>query len=231
MTNTLPEKIIEEIKKQGIKPRPKWQVLLKRWVLWSIAAFSTVLGGIALAIIIFTFIDRDTSVRVYLKKSAVEDILRIIPYFWFVTLAVLTVVAQYAVRHTKFGYRYATVKIVSGVLLGSIVLGITLNTMDVGESVQGFLVDTVPSYDALVYTSKDAWVQPEKGLLGGTVTTIISSEEFELIDFHKKRWRVNTSEVQGNDDSVVRQGAVIKIIGTQKDTSLFRAGQVFPWGR
>ncbi len=230
MNNTLPEKIIEEIKKQGIEPRPRWQFLLKRSVLWSLAVFSTVLGGIAIAIIIFTFIDHDASVRVYLKESVVDDILLSIPYFWLATLAVLTGVTKYAVRHTKFGYRYATARIIATVLIGSTLFGIALNTMDVGESVQDFLVETVPSYDALTYTSKDAWVQPENGLLGGTVTAIISSEEFYLTDFHKKSWRVNTSETQGNNDSIIRQGAIVKIIGTQKDNSTFRAGQIFPWG-
>lgn len=230
MNNTLPEKIIEEIKKQGIEPRPRWQFLLKRSVLWSLAVFSTVLGGIAIAIIIFTFIDHDASVRVYLKESTVDDILLSIPYFWLATLAILTGVTKYAVRHTKFGYRYATTRIVAVVLVCSVLFGILLNTMDVGESVQDFLVETIPSYDALTYTSKDAWVQPEKGLLGGTVTAIISSEEFDLTDFHKKTWRVNTSEIQGNNDSVIRQGAIVKIIGTQKDNSTFRAGQIFSWG-
>ncbi|MHB8842308.1 MAG: hypothetical protein ACYC56_11095 [Candidatus Aquicultor sp.] len=229
MNKTLPEKVIEEIKKQGIEPRPRWQFLLKRWVLWSLAIFSTILGGIAIAIIIFTFIDHEASVRVYLKQSAVEDILSAIPYFWFATLVILTGVTKYAVRNTKFGYRYAMARIVAAVLIGSIFFGITFNTIGVGESVQDFLVETVPSYDVLTYTSKDAWSQPEKGLLGGTVTTIISSEEFELVDFHKKSWRVNTSEIQGNDDLIIRQGAIIKIIGTQKDSLLFRAGQVFPW--
>ena len=116
------------------------------------------------------------------------------------------------------------------VLVCSVLFGVLLNTMDVGEGIQDFLVETVPSYDALTYTSRDAWSQPEKGLLGGTVTTIISPEEFELLDFHKKSWHVNTSELQSRDDQVIRQGVLIKIIGTQQNDSLFRAGQIFSWG-
>lgn len=229
MNNTLPEKIIEEIKKQGIEPRPRWQFLLKRSVLWSLAVFSIVLGGIAIAIIIFTFIDHDASVRVYLQGSAVEDILLAIPYFWLVTLAVLTGVAKYAVRHTKFGYRYATTRIMAAVLIGGTVLGITLNVMDVAGSIQDFLVETVPAYDVLMYTSKDAWSRPEKGALGGTVTNIGNSEYFELLDFHKKTWRIDTRELQDHMNISVKQGMVIKIIGTQEDSSTFRAGQIFPW--
>lgn len=230
MNNTLPEKIIEEIKKQGIEPRPRWQFLLKRSVLWSLAIFSTVLGGIAIAIIIFTFIDHDAGVRVYLKESAVDDILLSIPYFWLATLAILTGVTKYAVRHTKFGYRYATARIIAAVLIGSTLFGIALNAIDIGERVQDFLVETVPAYDALTYTSKDSWSQPEKGLLGGTVTGVVSSEYFELIDFHRKTWRIDMSELQDHNDVTIKQGVVVKIIGTKKDSSTFSAGQIFPWG-
>lgn len=229
MNNILSEKIIEEIKRQGIKPRPRWQFLLKRWVLWSLAVFSAVLGSIAIAIIIFTFIDHDASVRVYLQGSAVADILLAIPYFWLITLAVLTGVAKYAVRHTQFGYRYATTRIITAVLIGSTVLGITLNVMDVTGSIQDFLIETVPAYDALIYTSKDAWSRPEKGALGGTVINIGNSDYFELLDFHKKTWRIDMSELQDHIDINIKPGMILKIIGTQKDNSTFRAGQIFPW--
>jgi hypothetical protein len=229
MNNTTPEKIMEEIKKQGIEPRPRWQFLLKRWVLWLLAIFSTVVGGIAIAIIIFTFIDHDASVRVYLKESTVDDILLTIPYFWLGALAVLTGVTKYAVRHTKFGYRYATIRIIGVVLVGSMLLGIVLNAVDLGERVQDFLVETVPAYDALTYTSKDSWSQPEKGLLGGTITGV-SSEYIDLMDFHKKTWQIDTSELQDKNDTTIKQGMVVKIIGTKKDNSTFRAGQIFPWG-
>jgi hypothetical protein len=229
MNNTSPEKIIEEIKKQGIESRPRWQFLLKRWTLWSMAILSIIVGSIAVAVIIFTFIDYDTSVRTYLQKSAVENILLSIPYFWLVTLVILVGITKYAVRHTKFGYRYATTRIVMTVLVGSMLLGIGLNFLDVGESVQNFLVDTFPAYDSLVYTSKDAWSQPDKGLLGGTVIMIVNSDEFTIMDFHKKTWQIDTSELQGKSDIDIKQGIIVKIIGTKKDNSTFQAGQIFLW--
>jgi len=229
MSDRLPEKIIEEIKKQGIESRPRWQFLLKRWVLWLVAIFSTIVGGIAIAIIIFTFIDHDASARVYLKESAVDDILLTIPYFWLVNLALLIIIAKYVVRHTKFGYRYATARIVGAVLIGSALFGIALNAMDVGERAQDFLVEAVPYYDTLTYTSKDAWSHHEKGLLGGAVTAVASSEEFELIDFRKKIWQVDTSGMEDKEDLIIRQGVKIKIIGTQKDGFLFYAERIFYW--
>ncbi len=229
MDKDISKGVIREMKKRDLTPRPRWQFLLKRWVFWLLAIISTILGGLAIAIIILVFIDHDVSARVYLEQSAFEDILLTIPYLWLMALAVLIGVTKYAVRHTKFGYRYTTARIVGAVLVGSMLLGIVLNAMDIGGRVQDFLVETAPYYNELTHTSKDAWSHPEKGLLGGTITTVVSSEEFELIDFRKKSWRVDTSEVEDMDDSIIQQGAMVKIVGTKKDSSLFRARQIFLW--
>jgi hypothetical protein len=228
MTNELSDKIVEEIQSRKIAPRPRWRFLLKRWVLWSLAIGATVLGGIAIAVITFIFFDHDAQAHRYLEQSELEDILLTIPYVWLVTLAALIAVTKYAVRHTTFGYRYTTTRIVGAVLAGSIVLGLTLNTMDIGQRVHDYLAGHVPYYGALISTSKDAWSHPEKGLLGGTITAIVSSEEFELADFHANIWRVDSWDIE-DEDNIIRKGATIKIVGTQQDSFRFQAKEIFPW--
>ncbi len=147
MDNNLSEKIVAEIKEHNIKPKPKWQFLLKRWVLWLFAVLSIILGGIAVSIIIFLFLDHDATTMVSLDQGMIEGILLSIPYFWLVTLVVLIGICKYAVVHTKFGYRHATVKIIGAVLVLSILLGIALHSFDVGEQMQHFLNETIPYYD------------------------------------------------------------------------------------
>lgn len=229
MTNQLPDKIVGEIQRRNIKPRPRWQFLLKRWVLWSLAAGSMVIGGIAVAVILFIFFDHDPQARIFLEQSEFEDILLAIPYFWLAALAALIVVTKYAVRHTTFGYRYPAARIMGVVLAGSILLGAALNELDIGEHVQNFLSENVPYYGALTSTSKDAWSHPEKGLLGGTITAVISADEFELADFKKKNWRVVLNDVEGGDDLIIRKGALVKIVGTKQEGLFFRAKEIFPW--
>lgn len=229
MNNTLPEKIIEEIKKQGIERRPMWRFLLKHSVFWSLAIFSIILGGIAVAVIIFIFIDHDASVRVYLHESIFEDLLQTIPYLWVTTLLTLIGISKYGVRHTKFGYRYTTARIIGVVVASSLILGITLSTLEIGERVQDFLVERLPYYNELTSTSKDAWSHPEKGLLGGTVTAITSSEELKLTDFHEKIWLVDIGKIDTVNNALMRPGIMIKMIGTKEADAEFRAVQVFPW--
>ena len=229
MNNMLPEKIIEEIKNRGIAPRPRWHFLLKRSVLWSLVGIATILGGIAVAIIIFIFIDNDAGARAYLNESIFMDLLETIPYLWFGTLFLIIGITQYAVRHTKFGYRYTMIQIVGLVIMSSVLLGVALNALEVGERVQDFLAERVPYYDELVSTSKDVWSRPEKGLLGGTVTSIISSDEFKLTDFHNKDWLIDKGQIDATDSAIIQLGAKIKLIGTIEDNSTFRAVRVFPW--
>ncbi len=50
--NKLPQHIIEEIEKRRLAPRPRFHFLLKRGVFWTLAFLASVLGGIALTIII-----------------------------------------------------------------------------------------------------------------------------------------------------------------------------------
>lgn len=229
MNNVLPERIIEEIKNRGIVPRPRWHFLLKRSVLWSFVALATLLGGIAVAVIIFIFIDHDTNARAYLNESIFVDLLETIPYLWFATLLMLIGITQYVIRHTKTGYRYTTARIIGVVVVSSVVLGIVLNVLEVGERVQDFLVERAPYYDKMTNTSKDAWSHPERGLLGGTVTGVVSSDEFTLTDFHSKDWFIDRGQIETADDKIIQLGSKVKLIGTIEDNSTFRAVRVSPW--
>ena len=229
MNNMLPEKIIEEIKNRGIVPRPRWHFLLKRSVLWSLVAIATIFGGIAVAVIIFIFIDHDANARAYLDESIFVDLLETIPYLWFGALFLLIGITQYVIRHTKSGYRYTTARIVGVVVVSSVVLGIVLSALEVGERVQDFLVERAPYYDKITNTSKDSWSHPEKGLLGGMITEVVSSDEFKLTDFHDKDWFIDRSQIEDADVAIIQLGSTIKMIGTQEDTTTFRAVQVLPW--
>ncbi len=229
MKDPLPEKIIKEIEDHNLVPKPRWQFLLKRTTLWSFAGFATILGGVAVSIIIFVFVDHDFVAHTYLNQSVFEDVLLTIPYVWFLALVILVVIAQYSFRHIKFVYHHATLLIVGLVLAGNILIGLVLNTIDAGEHIDNFLDRTVPYYSQLVYTSKDVWSHPEKGLLGGTVINAIKKQEFEMMDFHKVIWRIDINALQNDDIFLINPGVKIKIIGVKENNSLFKAQHIFLW--
>lgn len=229
MNNNLPEKIIEQIKNQGIEPRPRWHFLLKKWVLWLLAIIATLSGGVAVSVIIFVFIDYDASARIYLQESIFEDLLRTVPYIWIITLVLLISITQYAVRQTKFGYRYHTVRVAAVVVVASTILGLLLSVLEVGERVQDFLANQVPYYDQLSSSSKDDWSLPEKGLLGGTVTALSGDEDLMLTDFQGKEWLIDRGNLDSSYNSILVPGSIVKMVGTQEAATEFRAIKAFPW--
>jgi hypothetical protein len=115
-------------------------------------------------------------------------------------------------------------------LLISIVLGVLINTFDVGERIQGYLIEKVPFYDALVYTTEDKWSQPEKGLLGGVVTGIDQKQGLvELKDFKGKSWLVYMNSLDKDSEEVFEMNAKIRIKGHMGTKNQFIAEETFPW--
>ena len=230
MKDTLPEDIMKAIDERGITPRPRWHFLLKGSVFWSMATATVVLGSMAIDVIIFVVFDHDTEARAYLNQSLVEDILLTIPYIWLASFGLLIVLTRLIVRHMKQGYRYGITQVVCVSLAASMALGIAMNALDVGESVNEFLNESIPYYNSLVYTSKNEWSQPTRGLLGGTVLSDATSSEIRIQDFHHAEWRVDISGVEQSDGFVQpKQGDVIKMVGKDTGNNTFQTEQLFPW--
>lgn len=222
--------IENKIVEREIVPIPRWHFLLKRRVFWLIASASVLLGGIAVAIITFVFFDHDFEARNYINQSLVDDILLTIPYIWLVILSLLVFITRISFRHTKNGYRHGIFKVVGITLVLSILLGLILNAFDLGGTINEYFNETIPYYDSLVYTSKDAWSQPEKGLLGGVVISIVDNDNIVLNDFKHNEWKINLTERQTGDASTNLQiGDVIKIVGKDVGGGVFQAEQVFVW--
>ena len=232
MNDHLSDTIIQTLEKRGISPRPRWHFLLKRRVLWFVSCLSVLLGGIAISVIIFVFFDHDTDARVYLHENLAQDLLLSIPYVWLVSLAILVALTRLAVLHTEHGYRYGVSRVITLTLLASVALGLLFDAFDVGQNVDEFLNETIPYYDSIVYTSRDAWSQPEKGLLGGTLLSTLSSSEIHIRDFRNREWRVDVSKIeQGDLPPQLVIGQIIKIVGDDMGQGTFRANQLFMWAK
>ncbi len=141
--DNLSQEIIHKIEARNIQPKPRWQFLLKRSVFWFFAIISVAVGGLAVSVIIATFIDYDPSAR---TVPLVEDILQTIPFIWVMVFGLFIALAYYGIRHTKTGYRYSLLKIFSMVILASILLGIFLNALDASQNIQDYFSSGILHY-------------------------------------------------------------------------------------
>ncbi|MDR3571595.1 MAG: hypothetical protein P4L81_05395 [Candidatus Pacebacteria bacterium] len=143
--NTFPEEIVKEIEARGAVPKPRWQFLLGRGMVWFLAIASVAIGSVAFSIAEFVFFDNDGIAK--LEGSSIEDIAQSIPFIWLGFLIFFSIIAYYSFRRTRHGYRYATAWVVSVVIVLSIGLGVALNAIDFGQSVYQVLTGRASSQD------------------------------------------------------------------------------------
>ena len=73
--NKISEKILDKIKQQHIIPKPRWQFLLKDYLIWAVFVIATIIGSLSVGIIIHLLVDFDWTAYKYLDKGFFE-------YFW-----------------------------------------------------------------------------------------------------------------------------------------------------
>jgi hypothetical protein len=222
------EKVLEKIKEEKIIPKPRWQFLLKNYVLWTIFGASIIVGSLSLAVILHTTFENDWDIYRYLDKSLLEYILISLPYFWIILLAILLAVAYYDYRHTKTGYRYRYYWIVLGSILVSFILGLGFLRLGMGKEIDEVFTRHVPYYSGTLKHKKEIWSHPEKGLLAGRIKIIIDDKDFNLEDFRGKVWEVRESNIVWREAPRIEEE--VKLIGEKSDNCcIFFVKEIRSW--
>ncbi len=150
-----PDNVIKEIEARGIIPKPRWHFLITRKVFWLLAVASILVGSVAFAVADFVFFDNDGISLITLRDAPIQDIVQSIPFIWLFVLGLFIASAYFGFRHTRKGYRYATILVVSCVIGVSIVIGLILNALDFGQSLHQYLLKHTGFYDSLIHSRDD----------------------------------------------------------------------------
>jgi hypothetical protein len=232
------ELILHEIEKRNVVPIPRWRFILKRSVFWVLAAISVITGSISMATAIYVFLDNDFIVdranieKLFAQRPFIEEVVESIPYVWLIALLLFILAAYYGFRHTKKGYRYPTIRVISGSLLLSLLLCGVMNIFDVGKYIHRYLIENIQGYDQLVFTNEIRWAQMEKGLLGGKVVSQSMPEHIIVVKDYKKRlWTVDTGNAEMRPGMRIAPGRYLKITGVKTGPTSFRARSIGPWVR
>ena len=153
--NDFSEKIVKELETRGVVPKPRWQFLFSRSLLWFLASLSVVIGGVAFAVANYVFFDNDGISHDSLVQSNIVWIAKSIPYIWLAVLGVFISCAYYGFRSTQQGYRYATTLVVGAAIVASVVFGLVLSEFDFGKMVHVYLLKHTNFYDPLIFSRDD----------------------------------------------------------------------------
>lgn len=229
LTMTLQKQVLERIKTQGVKPVPRSFFKVRDYALWVLLGLFLAALSIGFGMIIFMVKGADLTLFEKLGFSTPEKIMYSIPYFWILsTLAVLGV-AYINFRNTRRGYRTSTKQFGIIVLLIAVALGSVAYVLNIAKFIDRAAAAKIPLYNAVVPLNTNIWLDPEHGLLSGTVREKESDNDFTLRDSNSVLWHVTGLVISKPDDFKFSIGDRIKLIGNAGDNDTFSAIEIIPW--
>lgn len=228
--NNLTEKILKKIKKEKILVKPRWEVILKRGLVWSALGTAVLLLALAISMIIFQ-LEEEFEWELLPRFFEVRPplFLQILPYFWLFIAALLFTFVYFDFRKTKTGYRYSTTIIMISSLLLSLALGLTIFKLKTPHRLEPFFRERMPFYESVRPSMGRLWMNPEDGLLGGIVMSELKDKRFELEDLRGDDWEVVLIEPKPVFGLLVEPGNSVKITGKILKRNEFEAEKISPW--
>jgi hypothetical protein len=220
---------LDAIKKQHISPRPRSFFFLKRSTVWGLFMLSIVLGALAGAVIIFQLSNAEWELYRHLRHSVIEFLLLVVPYFWVLFLGGLTALSFYYFRRTSGGYRYRTATVVLVNIVLSMLGGTVIHVSGFSERLEVMFQDTIPFYEGVESHKQKIWMAPERGLLAGKISAVMSNGRMVLRDLKGKEWQVDAAGATWRGRLSPVMGLEIKLIGRIDGKDGFIAEEIRPW--
>ncbi|OGF25410.1 hypothetical protein A2331_01180 [Candidatus Falkowbacteria bacterium RIFOXYB2_FULL_34_18] len=222
---SLSERIFNKIKEKKIIPRPRWEFLLKNYIVWLLGVISLIIGSLSVSVIIFMFKFSDFDIYESLHNNFFEFLISNLPYFWIIFLILFIVVADYNFKQTKKGYKYKLSTIILSSIIISIFLGSSLFAFGSGELIDNIMSRQAPFYSELINRNIKNWDNPEGGKLIGIVAAI-QKNDLNLLTHDQKEWVVFYNSNQVLPQKEIKVGEPIRIIGEKQEENIFKAKQI-----
>lgn len=226
--NRFDEKLIAKIKNAKLFPKPRWQFLLKNYVIWVSGILALIIGALAVSVMIYLLKYNDWDIYYQTKKSFLEFFILTLPYFWFIFLSIFVFIVFYNFKHTEKGYRYSSFLLASVSVILSIFLGVIFFTTGVGEKLDDVLGRQAPFYDSVFNRHVDFWSQPADGRLSGMIISQSDKTEFLLIDRSQEEWLIEAENAKSHSGEEIVVGQPINLLGREDGENIFRVDEILP---
>jgi heme/copper-type cytochrome/quinol oxidase subunit 2 len=222
------EKLIAKIKNEKLSPKPRWQFLLKDYVVWISGALALIIGAVAVSVMIYLLKYNDWDIYSQTKKSFWEFFILTLPYFWFIFLGIFIFIVYYNFKHTENGYRYPRILLVGASILLSVLLGTVFFTAGIGEKLDDILGRQAPFYDRVFNPHIDFWSQPAEGRLSGMVIFQNNQTEFLLVDRDEDEWLIEVENAKSPSNEKIIVGQPINLLGEEIGQNVFKVDEILP---
>lgn len=224
--SSLSKKILNKIHKEHIKPKPRWYFVLMHTLLWASVVATVLLGSLSVAIVLRHLLETDWMIVHRVISGKLGGFLVMLPYLWFLFIALVIFFANKLFIHTKSGYKFKPSVVVAVSVLISIIFGglFYLTQSDTGFE-QGLRRHMVP-YARWGQFRERIFVAPHKGVLVGTVAEINSEVMIIIVDFRDDAWTVDISEATKAPEVKITVNERMGFLGEQTDVFTFKASEI-----
>lgn len=224
------DSIMEKIEKEAIAPKPRWEFLLKNYLIWAVGFLALLVGGIATSSVIFAFRNGDWALYRRLSGGLLPHIFAVLPAVWLVLLVVFVALAIYQIQHTKRGYRYPLSLILGAIVMVSWLLGFWIYAFGYAYLIDTHVGRIFPAYRGLEERREERWNRPEEGIIAGVVIGTTTDTVYSIRAFSGEVWEVSIDRLEAFDAIVLSSANEVGIVGNKTGTSTFEACAVRPWG-
>lgn len=192
MSNEQFTKIIDKIKKEDIKPLPKWKVDFKDYLYWFVLAFLILIGGLLISLTLIDYLDIGPELARNLKlRNFLFITFRTMPFLWIILLILSLVFGIAAFRSTKRGYRYSIVAVLTLLIVLVSVLGFISHISKMDQRIKNVFEDR-PHLNKFSPPHEKRFFQPENGIIAGRIKEL--KENSFSLENPKGKWTVHYSE-------------------------------------
>ncbi len=148
MKVNLEDKILNKIKKEGIRPKSRLVFVFKNIFFWFLTIFSIFVGGLSFALVFYKISGDYYIFNQILKDdfNLSEIFIFLLPTFWIILLFIFLFLAFLNYRKTRFFYRYNWTLVISIIIIISMILGIVFFHFGLARKTEEFSEKYLPFY-------------------------------------------------------------------------------------
>ncbi|MFH0840921.1 MAG: hypothetical protein V1865_03015 [bacterium] len=219
--------ILEKIKEEKIKPKSRWEFLLKDYFVWIVSIIFLIVGGLSVSVIIYLLNNNDWDLYKNISHSFLGFLFLTMPYFWILLLIIFGFVVYYNIRHTKQGYNYSLVLIILISLTANIALGGAFYNLGLGHKLDDVLTRAAGPYSKVFCRNTVVWHRPAVGMLVGDVVGV-EEQVCYLVDMENNKWEVIIMDTNFPEEYILMPGDRIKVLGDIMKPGVIRAMEIRP---
>lgn len=226
LNNKFDRELLGKIKEKQLTPMPKWQFLLKNYVVWGAGLISLLIGAAAISVVIYISRYNDWGIYKQIGDSAAGFILLTMPYFWLIFLTLFIFIMYYNIKHTDKGYRYPVPAILTGAIAATVLLGVLFYGAGLGQAIDDVLGQKAPFYDRMINPRINYWSRPGEGRLTGLIISRPNENEIVLVDRSRREWKVFIKSDKLESGVDIQAGKPICLLGRKISKNEFKAEQI-----